>query len=670
VKNCSAASLDDAGEFAQCRSHLASSFLPAVAWTDNKSEALTLIVKLYARSDAEPLARARAPSTVAAMSMTALDAAARPASPAPPSKAWLRALEMTAPLAGNPTRVLPAMLDRLADRFGEAPALVSERECLTYRALAGRANQYARWALEQGVAKGDVVCLLMPNRPEYLAIWLGITRVGGVVALLNTNLAGPALAHAITIVAPKHVIAAAELSDALTTALPALASGAKIWAHGGGDGQCPAIDAAIERYARTELAPAERRPLTLADRALYIYTSGTTGLPKAAAVNHHRLMLWSHWFAGMMDTQPHDRMYNCLPLYHSIGGVVATGALLVAGGSVVIREKFSARQFWDDVVRWDCTLFQYIGELCRYLVNSPPDPRETGHRLRLCCGNGLRPDVWDAFKDRFRIPQILEFYAATEANFSLFNVEGRPGAIGRIPPFLAHRFPAALVRFDVEAGEPVRDGQGRCIRCATDEVGEAIGRILDDPRALGSRFEGYSSKEDTEKKILRDVFAQGDAWFRTGDLMRKDREGYFYFIDRIGDTFRWKGENVATTEVSEAITTFPTVTEANVYGVAVPAADGRAGMAAVVVEDGFDLAAFRRHLVDRLPDYARPLFLRIRASIEATVTFKQKKSELVREGFDPALTSDAMYFDDPGLRAFVRLDAALYDRIRAGRMRL
>jgi len=323
-----------------------------------------------------------------------------------------------------------------------------------------------------------------------------------------------------------------------------------------------------------------------------------------------------------MDTCPSDRLYNCLPMYHSVGGVLATGAVLVGGGSVVIREKFSARQFWSDIVGWDCTLFQYIGELCRYLLRTDPLPHETQHRIRMCCGNGLRPDVWQGFKSRFRIPRILEFYAATEGNVSLFNVEGKPGAIGRILSFLAHRFPATLVKFDVEKDAPVRDEQGRCIRCAPDEVGEAIGKIDADSSKLASRFEGYTSREDSEKKILRNAFEPGDAWFRTGDLMRKDPQGYFYFIDRIGDSFRWKGENVATSEVAEAICAFRGVRDANVYGVEIPGTDGRAGMAALVTEDDLDLAALRTHLIARLPAYARPLFLRLRSTMELTATFK------------------------------------------------
>ena len=562
------------------------------------------------------------------------------------------------------------MIEELADRFGDAPALLSDRECLTYQALAERSNRYTRWALAQGLAKGDAVGLFMPNRPDYMAIWLGITRVGGVVALLNTNLTGPSLAHCINLVAPKHVIVATELIDLLLTALPDLAGAATIWADGGRHDGVLRIDRDIEGRTGDALSPAERRPLTIEDRALYIYTSGTTGLPKAANVSHYRLMQWSHWFAGMMDTRASDRMYNCLPMYHSVGGVLASGAVLVGGGSVVIREKFSARQFWHEVIRWECTLFQYIGELCRYLLQTESDPHETEHRIRMCCGNGLRPDVWTEFKRRFRIPQILEFYAATEGNVSMFNVEGEPGAIGRIPSFLAHRFPATLVKFDPDRDEPARDEQGWCIRCAPNEVGEAIGRILTDPSSGGGRFEGYTSEEASEKKILRNVFEPGDVWFRTGDLLRKDARGYFYFVDRVGDTFRWKGENVSTMEVAETIAACPAVIEAVVYGVTIPRTEGRAGMAAVVITEALDLPALRTHLIKRLPDYARPLFLRIRSEMEVTATFKHVKSDFVRQGYDPAATPDAIYFNDPERQAFVRLDRALYERIQTGQLRL
>ena len=584
---------------------------------------------------------------------------------------WVRALEATAPIAANPRRLLPGIVEELAQTRGDAPALLSVSENLTYGALTKRANAYARWALDQRVAVGETVCLMMPNRPEYMAIWLGLTSVGVVVSLINTQLRGLALSHCINIVAPKHVIVAAELCDELTSTEAQLASQPKIWAHGSGDsGEFDRIDLWVERFSGVPLTPSERRAVTIADRALLIYTSGSTGLPKAANVSHRRLLQWSLWFAGLMNTGPEDRMYDCLPMYHGVGGVVATGALLVRGGSVLIRDRFSAQHFWDDVIDGECTLFQYIGELARYLLNAPENPRERTHRLRLCCGNGLRADVWEKFQSRFAIPRILEFYAATEGNFSLYNVEGKVGAIGRVPPFLTHRFPLALVKFDAVTGEPTRDENNFCIGCLTNEVGEAIGRISEDAGYRGGEFEGYSNPEQSEKKILRDVFERGDAWYRTGDLMRQDAGGFFYFIDRVGDTFRWKGENVATSEVAAAITAFPGIKEANVYGVRVPGTEGAAGMAALVVDGELDFSEFRQHLETRLPSYARPLFLRITDQIDATSTFKHTKSDLQRDGYDPAVTRDRIYFNDPAQRAFVPVDATLYNGIQSGKLRV
>lgn len=584
--------------------------------------------------------------------------------------AWARALELTGPIARHPHRVLPTVIEERALQFADAPALLSERESLTYGALVDRSNRYARWSLAQGIGKDDVVCLMMPNRPEYMAIWLGIVKVGGVVALVNTNLTGPSLAHCIHIVSPKHVIVAAELSDAFTTALPDVAASPAIWVHGDCQSSFRRIDRDIELLAGDTLSDSERQSVTIQDRALHIYTSGTTGLPKAANVSHARLMQWSGWFAGMLDAQPADRMYDCLPMYHSVGGVLAPGAMLAAGGSVFIRESFSASQFWSEVVRWDCTLFQYIGELCRYLLHAEPSHAEHTHQIRIACGNGLRPDVWDKFQTRFQIPQIVEFYAATEGGLSLFNVEGKCGSIGRVPGYLAHRFAPVLIQYDVDKDEPVRNSQGFCNRCAANEIGEAIAQITEDPSHAGSRFEGYTSQEDSRNRILHDVFQPGDKWARTGDLMRKDEQGFFYFVDRIGDTFRWKGENVATCEVAEALCAFPGVRQANVYGVAIPGADGRAGMATLVTDPEIDLHALREHLIGRLPHYARPLFLRIRSEMEVTGTFKYTKTELVRQGYDPGATADVLYFNDPEYQAFVRIDQALHGRIQSGEIRL
>jgi fatty-acyl-CoA synthase len=585
------------------------------------------------------------------------------------SQAWLRALELTAAIPRNRDRVLPTVIEEIAARSGEAPALLSDHESMTYRELAARSRQYSRWALREGLSKGDVVCLLMTNRPEYFAAWLGITRVGAVVSLLNTNLTGPSLAHCINVAQPRNVIVSSGFTDSLATALPSLTASPTIWVHGVDQPEFRRIDTEIVRLSDETLSSEEVQPLTIEDRALYIYTSGTTGLPKAANVSHARVMQWSHWFAGMMDAQPTDRMYNCLPMYHSVGGVQAIGAALVRGGSVVLRERFSTRHFWSDIIRWECTTFQYIGELCRYLLHANSSRDAAGHRIRVACGNGLAPAVWEEFKDRFQIPQILEFYAATEGGVSLFNAEGKPGSIGRVPPYLAHRFSPALVQFDVDKGEPVRNELGLCVKCAPNQIGEALGRVVNDPSAVGSRFEGYTDPNASQKRIVRDVLELGDEWIRTGDLMRKDEKGFFYFVDRVGDTFRWKGENVATSEVAEAICAFPGVKHANVYGVAIPGTEGRAGMATMVTADDTDLMEFRKYLIGRLPSYARPIFLRIRDEVAVTGTFKYSKTELVRQGYDPSQSADIIYFDEPGSQKFVRLDNAHYERIQSRQYR-
>jgi fatty-acyl-CoA synthase len=566
------------------------------------------------------------------------------------SKAWLRALEMTAKIEDAPARTFAAVIEELGAHFGDAPALIGTHETLSHAQLATRANRYARWALAQGVAKGDVVCLLMPSSPDYLAAWLGITRIGGIAALINTNLTGAALEHCIHVAAPRHIIVAEDMASALGDIT------AQVWRHG------PAFSQVIDGFDAGALRDDEKRDITLNDRALLIYTSGTTGLPKAAHVSHRRVMSWTHWFAGMTGAGADDRLYNCLPMYHSVGGVVASGAVLLGGGAVIVREKFSASRFWADVAESGATIFQYIGELCRYLLASDADAPP--HKLRLAVGNGLSGDVWQAFQNRFAIPQILEFYAATEGNFSLYNAEGKAGAIGRVPPFLAHRFPTAIVKFDDDLGAPARGHDGLCIAVTRGESGEAIGKIA----GGAARFEGYTDAAATEKKILRDVFTPGDAWVRSGDLMRQDAQGFFYFVDRIGDTFRWKGENVATTEVAAAVQSAPGVVAANIYGVAVPGHSGKCGMAALEVSGDFDLAAFRAHVAIRLPAYARPVFLRIVDSLAITETFKQKKNALAQDGFDPAAISDPLFVEDG--TGYAPLDAALYARISSGLMRL
>ncbi len=592
-------------------------------------------------------------------------ASAEPAAaPAPvsPTARWVGALAKTARIDAEPERIFPIVIDEQAALHGDAPALIGTDETLSHAGLAARQNRYARWAIAQGLAKGDTVALLQRNCPDYLAIWLGLTRVGVRVALLNTNLRATGLAHCIKVAAPKLLIADVALAETLAPALSELEQPPAIVWQGGGGADTLAVAAAD--LPGGPLEPGEAPPVSVADEALLIYTSGTTGLPKAARVSHHRIMSWTHWFAGLVAPDASDRMYNCLPLYHSVGGIVAPGSLLVVGGSVVIREKFSARSFWRDVVETESTVFQYIGELCRYLTASAPDPFERRHRLRICTGNGLRPDVWERFRDRFAIPQIIEFYAATEGTVSLYNVEGKIGAVGRVPSFMAARSPALIVRHDVETGLPLRDAEGRCIPVGFDEPGELLGRLAS---RREHRFEGYTDARETDRKVLCDVLAPGDRWMRTGDLMRRDAQGFYYFVDRIGDTFRWKGENVATTEVANALAGCPGVIEASVYGVAVPGSDGKAGMAAIKIEGAPDVDGIAAVLEKALPAYARPLFLRIVEHFEATETFKQKKGGLAEEGFDPATIADPLYVAVGG--RYQPLTPEIHADIQSGRLR-
>jgi len=583
-----------------------------------------------------------------------------PAAKPSANRDWLRALQKTAAIEQRPRRILGRAFDEVAALRAGETAVADASERLSFEAFAGRANRFSRWALSENLPKGEVVALAMGNCADYAAIWLGLTRVGVVVALLNVNLAPPALAHCLRVAKAGRVIAAPPFVQACRAASALLETPIEVIEH------APAFAAKIAALPPAPLREEEEREVTIGDPALYIYTSGTTGLPKAAVVTHRRLMHWAHWFAGLADMRPSDRMYACLPMYHSVGGVVAIFAPLVAGASVTIRPRFSASNFWSDVAAEGCTMFQYIGELCRYLLQASQEA--PAHGLRIAIGNGLRGDIWEPFQRRFAIPRILEFYAATESNFSLYNVEGEPGAIGRIPAFLGQGARIFLVARDEETGQPRRGAEGRCVACKPGEVGEAVARIETGEGGPGA-FEGYVGREDTESKILRGVFEAGDAYMRSGDLMRKDARGFFYFVDRIGDGFRWKGENVSTLDVAQALTRAPGVLDANVYGVEVEGHEGRAGMAALVVGPDFDLETLRRCVEENLPAYACPLFWRIGESLELTETFKHKKKQLAQEGFDPGRVAEPLYFA-PASGPYVLLDAELFRRICAREIRL
>lgn len=538
-------------------------------------------------------------------------------------------------------------IEKVCDAHPNAVAVSCEGQSLTYQQFEALSNRFAHWAKARGLKSGDTVAIILPNRLEYLPLWIGLSKIGVVSALINNALTGKSLAHCVNVSNAACSIVDPSTLDAFLSVQSELTRRQPVW--------CLDIDRDAESEAVRSLRHALKgvssvRPdrglrdgIVAKKTALYIYTSGTTGLPKAARITHTRAQLYMKAFAGLARMKSGDKIYNVLPLYHATGGLCGVGAALMNGAEVIVKKRFSASSFWGDIVKAGATHIVYIGELCRYLVNSPPSPNpkdETRHKIKMVFGNGMRPEIWKPFQKRFRIKNIVEFYGSTEGNVSLFNLDGKEGAIGRVPRLLKSRFNIRIVRFNIESEEPERRMDGLCTECKPGEVGEAIGEIAADAR---HHFAGYADKSASAKKVLTNVFKKGDQWFRTGDLMRKDKDGYIYFVDRIGDTFRFKGENVSTSEVAEYAASCPNVSEAIIYGVPVPHHDGKAGMAALIVREGFDIHEFYRHLEGLLPAYARPRFVRLLTEVDTTGTFKYKKTDLVNEGYDINRLTDTIY---------------------------
>jgi fatty-acyl-CoA synthase len=561
--------------------------------------------------------------------------------------------------------------DRLEERAAKHPGkafIRFEEHVVTYGAANAAANRAAHAARALGLRPGDVAALLMENRPEFVTTWMGLAKLGVTTALLNTQQRGGALDHALATTSPALVIAGAECGDAVAS-LDASSLRAPIYvtsptetpaARTGGLGDW---DALLAR-ASTENPDATVREGLVAGRDLFfIYTSGTTGLPKAARLSHMRWLGVGDGMSAVAGYGPDDVIGCVLPLFHGAGGMVVVSSALAQGAAMFLARRFSASRFWDDARRHRMTGFQYVGEICRYLVNQPERADDHDHPVRVMMGAGLGRDVWEEFQRRFGVAHILEGWSSTEANTSLINVDDRVGSCGRIP--FPERHNGRLIRYEMDADANPRDANGRCIPCAPGEIGEFIGAIPDLPDSGAGRFEGYTDPDATERKILRDVFRPGDAWYRSGDLLRCDTDGYYTFIDRIGDTYRWKSENVSTQEVAEALGGFPGVEIANVYGVRVPGMEGRAGMAALVLGDpaGFDGRAFFAWVVERLADWAAPLFVRLSPEPDVTSTFKLRKVDLQRAGYDPAAITDPLYVRDAASRAYEPLDAPTLTRL-------
>jgi fatty-acyl-CoA synthase len=558
-------------------------------------------------------------------------------------------------------------MEEAVDDHDERTFISFEGQEISYAEFDARANQFAHWGLSAGLKKGDCVALFMENRPDYIAFWAGMAKIAVKTALINYNLTGAGLAHCVKITNARAIVMNPELAPNFESARSQTPLDLGAFVLGGQTQGLTPIDAAVDAMPTTRPDRSVRAGVKGAEVVLYIYTSGTTGLPKAAKITHVRAQGLMRVFVDATDAHRTDRILLTLPLYHATGGMCGVGTALNAGACIILRRRFSASHFWQEAIDNKATMLVYIGELGRYLMNQPPSALEKQHRITKGFGNGLRADVWADFVERTGIKRLVEFYGSTEGNVNFFNLDGKIGAVGRIPRLLRSKLKGRIVKFDVETEEPVRGADGLCIEADVDEPGEAVGPITSEPR---QRFDGYNDESQSKKKILRDVFEKGDLWFRTGDLMKMDKDGYIYFVDRVGDTFRWKGENVSTSEVEIAISSMPGVKHAIVYGVTVPGQDGRAGMAAVTPRDGVDVAKLYQHLTERLPSYARPVFLRLQGEVETTGTLKYRKVDLVKEGFDPMNTNDPLFVVDADRKTYAPIDAEVLRRIVSGAMRL
>ncbi|MFK7974972.1 MAG: long-chain-acyl-CoA synthetase [Halioglobus sp.] len=566
---------------------------------------------------------------------------------------------------------LAARLEKTVSRYPHHTAVIFENRSLTWHELNALGNQYAGSLRDLGLRRGDTASLVMENRIEFLACLIAMNKLGITAALINTNLTGKPLTHCLKITNSKLCIFGAECAEAVTQihAEEDLSAIAKYLIVPDGESvETPQWCKNLSELAqgRDEQNPVETGGNTLADVALNIFTSGTTGLPKASVISNRRLLVSSalSYKAGLKCTQK-DCIYLCLPLYHGTGLFLGVGAAFATGACMFIRRRFSASKFLPEVREHGATCFVYIGELCRYLLNTPENADDFKTPLTTMMGNGLRPDVWHQFKERFGVARVAEFYGSSEGNVGFVNMLNKDCTVGTTT------IPLALVKYDVDGDEILRDKNGLLIEVERGEPGLLLGKITE-----LTVFEGYTSEAETEKKIIRGAFEPDDAWFNTGDLMKTVDVGFsfgmthYQFVDRVGDTFRWKSENVSTNEVGEIINGHPQIDFCNVYGVEIPAADGKAGMAAIVLSEGtqdLDAADFSAFVCEQLPSYARPVFLRIQRELDTTGTFKMVKGDLRKQGYDLNQVSDTLMVMKPRSDRYVPLDAEFLQVINAGK---
>ena len=556
--------------------------------------------------------------------------------------------------------------EKAVKRNPQGIALLFEDQSYSYRALNEWANQIAHYYLSLGAKKGDVIAVMVENRPELIATIVALAKIGVTIALVNTSQVGKVLAHSINLVNPIAVIAGEEVRAAIDEIRQDL-NVAQDRFHWFADqetrkhaGTAPKgyVNLAQQIDQFPKFNPSTTRTVTGKDGLFYIYTSGTTGLPKAVIFTHSRWTLAYGTYGHILNLGKDDVMYVTLPLYHATGVVVCWCGVIAGSATLAVRRKYSTSAFWKDVQKFNASAIGYVGELCRYLIDAPTTELDRAHRVTKMIGNGMRPNIWGKFKERFGVQEVLELYASSEGNVGFSNIFNFDNTVGFSPT------PYAIVEFDKEKNELVRDKKGHCKKVKTGEVGLLIGKITS-----RSPFDGYTDPEKNKSVILKDVFTKGDSYFNTGDLVRDIGFRHAQFVDRLGDTFRWKGENVSTTEVENMVCEYHKIAEAVVYGVEIPNTNGRAGMAAITLVDGeelneADLSAMVNVFKKCLPSYAIPVFLRVQAKVETTGTFKYQKNKLKEDAFNPAKTSERLLVLLPGATAYCDVNAEIFNNIQ------
>ncbi|KAE8349163.1 hypothetical protein BDV28DRAFT_141764 [Aspergillus coremiiformis] len=595
------------------------------------------------------------------------------------NRSWVKRLDQRIAQLGDTTTIYK-MLERVieVEGYGSEEALWFEQKTWTYSELKDLVDRFAAVLHGRDINPGDFVGVFTTNSPEMVVTIYALSKLGAVAALLNTNLRDDTFIHCLNVSSATFIVSTPDLSDSVCSDLPHVALSLSSF-DGVSAGSTELITSAqLSQYSPHGLAPAKR---SLSDLTALIYTSGTTGKPKACAIQNMMTLVTSHPLTiDLNDPSKYFplRTYSSLPLFH--GTAFFTGLCYSVGtaSTLCLRRKFSASQFWKDVHDSRATRILYIGELCRYLLSTPPSPYDQDHTCIVATGNGLRGEIWERFRQRFGVPEIREFYRSTEgvAKFDNFGVgawgAGKIGFSGLIGRFLEDD--VFIVKYDTDTARPYRDPQtGFCIRAKLGEEGEAIGRVKN--RRLLTEY--LRNEEATEQKLLRDVFQKGDLFQRTGDLVVQDRDGWVRFQDRVGDTFRWKGENVSAGEVRDHICRISSVHDAIVYGVKLPGYDGKAGAAGITLEE--PSAAAEAELMSNLyrelkkkgvPSYALPRLVRIIEKVDTGVTFKQASDKLKEKGWDPRMDwkGDKLYWLH-GTK-YEKLDEPSWSSIESGQAKL